>query len=522
MVIALILSIPALFLNLGMMPFTSDEPTRGIVAMEMLFSGNYITPTLKGEFYYNKPPLYNYLIAASFSISQRSPELMLRLPAVIALIGFIIYIKNFVQRYFDQKTGWMVALAFLTCGRILFWDSMLGLIDILFSWLTFISFAVIIRGVQEKKFLKLFLLAYLITAAGVLMKGLPSIAFLGITLLTVFIAEKQFKQLFSWKHAGGALLFLIIIGSYFYAYSHYNNIESFFATLWGQSTTRASGFSIEKVLLHLGLFHFEMIYHFFPWSLMALLLFSKRAVEIIKKNSIVKLMVILFLANILIYWISPGTVPRYVIMLIPVSFIILAYLREQRTALPVWTVKPVEIILCYLIPVLIPITLLAQMFVPDLQHIPYLIPLAVISGIITVILTIVVFKTKRNRLLIIVVMLLLFRINFNLTYLPVRVSNMWEQELKIKAERVAAITEGEDLKIFKGSVLDHCTTLYLELARQETITFEKEQPQQGVYYLADHVLLKKSGVSIQEDIDVHFQLFVKHENRPLYLFTIKE
>ena len=54
--IILLLLIPALFINLGMSPLIADEATRGLVAFEMHHTGNLITPTINGEYYFNKPP----------------------------------------------------------------------------------------------------------------------------------------------------------------------------------------------------------------------------------------------------------------------------------------------------------------------------------------------------------------------------------------------------------------------------------------------------------------------------------
>ncbi len=40
------LLIPALLINLGMLPLIGDEAIRAVVALEMMASGDYITPTL--------------------------------------------------------------------------------------------------------------------------------------------------------------------------------------------------------------------------------------------------------------------------------------------------------------------------------------------------------------------------------------------------------------------------------------------------------------------------------------------
>ncbi|WP_367328714.1 ArnT family glycosyltransferase, partial [Lentimicrobium sp.] len=81
--IIIILLLPlALFTNLGLMPLISDEPTRAVVTLEMILSGNFITPTINGDFYYNKPPLFNWILAGFVKVAGVENEFIFRLPTV--------------------------------------------------------------------------------------------------------------------------------------------------------------------------------------------------------------------------------------------------------------------------------------------------------------------------------------------------------------------------------------------------------------------------------------------------------
>ena len=53
-----------LFLNLGVRPLQFEEPRRVLVALEMAVRGNAVVPTTNGALYFNKPPLYNWLLLA--------------------------------------------------------------------------------------------------------------------------------------------------------------------------------------------------------------------------------------------------------------------------------------------------------------------------------------------------------------------------------------------------------------------------------------------------------------------------
>ena len=58
---------PAYLINLNMVQMIRDEAIRAIVAFEMIQSGDFITPTIGGEPYLMKPPLFNWILAFSSS-----------------------------------------------------------------------------------------------------------------------------------------------------------------------------------------------------------------------------------------------------------------------------------------------------------------------------------------------------------------------------------------------------------------------------------------------------------------------
>lgn len=94
--LASLIFLVGLFINLGKVPVMSDEGVRGLVVLEMQLSGDYLTPTLNGEPYYNKPPLYNWIILAFYRLTDSQSLFVLRLPNMIALILFTLTVFLFV------------------------------------------------------------------------------------------------------------------------------------------------------------------------------------------------------------------------------------------------------------------------------------------------------------------------------------------------------------------------------------------------------------------------------------------
>ena len=137
---ALVLILPAFLVNLGVVPLIEDECIRATVAMEMNLTGDYLTPTIGGEIYLKKPPLYNWMLAGIFSLSGSQSEFIIRLPVTIAILLFSFIIFYFVRKETNARLAIATALGFATCGRLIFYESQHGLIDVTYSMFVFLNF----------------------------------------------------------------------------------------------------------------------------------------------------------------------------------------------------------------------------------------------------------------------------------------------------------------------------------------------------------------------------------------------
>jgi len=174
LILASSLFLCGLFIHLGNVPLMSDEGIRGLVALEMQLSGDCLTPTINGELYFNKPPLFNWIILAFFNLTHSHSLFVLRLPTIIAVLFFTLSIFLYVRRYFGNRFGALNALLFLSTGKILFSDTNLALIDLTHSWLLYLNFIVIIEFSKRKRPWTLFLVSYCLIALCYLMKGFPA------------------------------------------------------------------------------------------------------------------------------------------------------------------------------------------------------------------------------------------------------------------------------------------------------------------------------------------------------------
>ncbi len=528
LILAIVLSVPAFLMYLGLLPFIPDEAIRALVSLEMMQSGDYVTPTLGGDLYIKKPPLYNWIIAGFFHVSGQPNEFFMRLPVILFLLIYIFTIYHFVRKELGTRMGILVALMFLTNGRILFYESEHGLIDITFSWLTYMLFMLSYGFMKQERYLSLFLSAYAITAVSYLMKGLPSLVFLAISLLVLFISQKKFRMLFNWRHFAAMGLFVLIVGVYYLAYFHRNDIppESLFSALMGETTRRTViRFGWVRTLTHLFTFPLEMFYHFLPWTILAALLFVRGSLRKIRSHPFLWFNALIILFNVIVYWTSPEVHPRYILMLIPPFFTLLLYLyfdlKKDGNQLCKW----IEYILGAVL-IILSLGMLFPLFVDPVRKFP-MIGLISISLLLTLaLITYNYWKQEPVRLFWIVIALLVIRTGFNLVILPARYMEAKEVHSREIAKHIGKETRGTSLYVwwnpdripdpyYGKRRTEYAFMFYISAERREQLRFSSEIDSRALY------------IAREEDIEGYEVDTIREITPPdhqglLYLIAFKE
>ena len=481
----LLLLLPALLINLGVMTVIDDEGIRALVALEMDLSGNLVTPTLHGEYYYKKPPLFNWILLAWFHLSGKISEFTARIPTVLALLGYCGTIFYFLRKHYPAKTAFLNALVFLTCGRILFWDSMLALIDITFSWVVFTSFMLTYHLFERKRYGLLFVLTYVLTAIGFLLKGLPAIVFQGITLLTWFVYRRQFRQLFTWRHVLGGSVFLILVGGYYLLYHQYNSLENVFTTLFTESSQRTPiEYGVWNTILHVLTFPAEMAYHFLPWSLLVIYFFRRDIRQIIQGDRFLTFNVLVFLTNVLVYWVSPEVYPRYLLMLAPLIFASYLHMHQRHKAEKSWQYRTVQVVFGALL------FILALVWWP----LPFFERTELVAGrwwkawsvaALSAGLAVAYYRLKSHRFLVLGAFLLVFRIGFNFFILPDRNAHDFGDLCRQTSIAVGEQYAEQPLYVYGDStIMQPTNSFYLTHARGAIIPrVQEKQPAADALYI---------------------------------------
>jgi 4-amino-4-deoxy-L-arabinose transferase-like glycosyltransferase len=519
-ILGIILLLPALLINLGAANIFLgvDEATRALVALEMMISDNFVTPTINGEFYYNKPPLFNWILAGFFGLFGSS-EFVLRLPTVISFLGFAFTIYFFVSKALGKQAGIITAFAFVSLGRLLFWETFFGYIDTTFSWAVYTGLMFMYYFYKQDKPYHLFVVSYFFMAIAFMLKGLPAIVFQGITLLTLFISEKKFKQLFSLAHVVGGLVFVILAGGYYLIYHQYNSLENVFSTLWGETTQRTiinQGWW--NTVKHLFEFPYEMTYHYAPWSLLIIFTFVKGFWKTILQNKFLKFNLLAVLFNLIPYWTSPDVYPKYIMMLMPMLISVYVYFFLQNKEKKGTLGKIFETILL-VASVILSLGWFAIPFFDQFDPINQILPKVIFLFAITSFFTFLYVKIKNRRMVIFAIILIIARIGFDWFIWPLRAPQY--EVHQTNALKVAEITGNESVFYYQAPMLQYGASFYMEKAKNRIINIERFKPMLNTFYIVDNEGIDKIQ-NKYDNVKIYFQYPNVEDGRNLILIKILE
>ena len=92
-----------------------DEPRYASIAREMARSGDWITPRLWGQPWFEKPALLYWIEGAAFRLGI-GPDLAPRLPVAFMATGFLVFYGWILRREFGARAAWFATLILGCCG----------------------------------------------------------------------------------------------------------------------------------------------------------------------------------------------------------------------------------------------------------------------------------------------------------------------------------------------------------------------------------------------------------------------
>jgi len=85
-------------------PWPADEPRFALIARDMVESGNWLLPKVGGVLYPDKPPLFFWLVAAFYALTD-SLRVAFLLPGILAGIGTTLLVTDLGRRLWGPQTA---------------------------------------------------------------------------------------------------------------------------------------------------------------------------------------------------------------------------------------------------------------------------------------------------------------------------------------------------------------------------------------------------------------------------------
>jgi 4-amino-4-deoxy-L-arabinose transferase-like glycosyltransferase len=317
----------------------SDEAFYAEAAREMVESGDWLTPHYNYEPRFQKPVLYYWLTAATFAATGPG-EAAARLWAALSGIGLVFVTAGLARRWYDEATarvaGAVVATSFgyVALGRM-------ALPDLPLALCVTATIGACLIGVTEPaaRARRWLVGAAVIAGLGFLMKGPLAVVLPAVVVLPVVALERRTSRLSAADVAVAAVAFVVIAAPWYLA-------------MWGRHGTEyLQGFFIGDNLERFATDRFNeprpwwyyvpvIVGGVVPWA-PYLLLGAARAFRILRAGGLPRpletRLVLWVVMPLLVFTVSVGKQPRYVLPLLPplamlIARTIVLATRGRRTA----------------------------------------------------------------------------------------------------------------------------------------------------------------------------------------------
>jgi len=291
---------------LGSLEIKGEEGRRILPAVTMLQTGNFLVPYVGSEPYFRKPPLVNWLVAASFKLTGLRNEWTARLPSVLAVLAVAIAFVTVGSRSLGGLGSlfaalvWLVNFANVEKGRLIE-------IEALYASLTALAFIFWIVSYRAGKAgLRLWLAPAVFLGLGLLAKGpLPHLLFFYGPVIALLWSDRKLSLLATRAH----VIALLIIFGIFVAWAvpaFLVSDSAHVARVWSrQFSGRVSGegFQLSSWLMNIP----RSFAYFLPWLPFALLQFDQPAdVRRAHRALLVGILVPFMAVNL-----APAALPRF-------------------------------------------------------------------------------------------------------------------------------------------------------------------------------------------------------------------
>ena len=206
-VVLLVLMVFHIFFGIGSIPLLDpDEPVYAETAREMIGFHDFLSPRIFNEFWYDKPPMYYWLVAGAFKIFGVG-EFASRFPAALMTVLTVMMVYISATKLFNERVGFWSGMV-LGTSMMTFYMGKAAVTD---TTLLFCLTGALLCFLHEK-----YWLIYVFCGLGILVKGPIGIVFPGAIIFLYLLLSGNLDRLGKMHVLPGILLSLLISGPWYY------------------------------------------------------------------------------------------------------------------------------------------------------------------------------------------------------------------------------------------------------------------------------------------------------------------
>ena len=317
---------------LGVPAWDGNEPIRVIVAREMMKTGNWLMPVLHGQPYYAKPPLMNWLIAASGSVFGAVNEWTSRFPSVLMMMLTVLSVYFMTAKWMGRD-GRLFAALMTLCMVGLLKKGREAEIESLHFFLIAVVLLVWINGyVRQWKPSVLWGITLTLVGIGFLSKGPQVIFFFYMSVIPYLLVRKKMSLFFSRGHVFGLTLLLPVLSLYMLTVLQWTTADTYVQKWISEGMQRTESRHTFTFLQHFITYPFEVTASFMPCALFLIpvLIYKelRQQIKTLFNNEILMFSFIVVAANFPLYWLLPNMRTRYFLPAGPFAAIAVAVFFE--------------------------------------------------------------------------------------------------------------------------------------------------------------------------------------------------
>ena len=319
--------------GLGSLPIKGEEGRRILPAISMIESGDYLVPEVGGNAYFSKPPLINWLIAASFKVSEVRNEWTARLPSALSVLLVAIAFVTIARATLSPLGSSFAAIIWLTNAGMIE-KGRLAEIEAVYVSLTALAIICWLSFWKSNRSIWfVWVPASIFLGLGWLAKGPLHLIFFYAIVIGVSWQSRNWRLLFHPAHLAGILLMLGIFAAWAIPFAHATN-STLVATKWtNQFSGRLTGsdFKFSSWIFNIP----RGLAYFLPWTIFLLLIrFDEFQSD---RRQLARALAWGAAAPFVLVNLVPGALPRYAMpALLPACWLLAMILAQPDFILPGW------------------------------------------------------------------------------------------------------------------------------------------------------------------------------------------